>query len=51
MLGLAPSDFYVFANLIKMFIENRFGSNDEVLADTGAYVCVYVYFLYVYVKK
>lgn len=34
---LAPSDFYLFADLKKMLQGKRFGSDDEVIAATEAY--------------
>ena len=34
---LAPSDYYLFADLKRMLEGKRFGSNGEVNADTGAY--------------
>ena len=34
---LAPSDFYLFADLTKMLQGNRFSSDDEVIAATEAY--------------
>lgn len=34
---LAPSDFYLFANLKKMLSGKKFKSNDEVIAESEAY--------------
>ena len=34
---LAPSDYWLFADLKKMLQGKRFGSNEEVLAETEAY--------------
>lgn len=34
---LAPSQFYLFADLIKMLTEKRLGGNEEVIAETDAY--------------
>ena len=34
---LASSDYWLFADLKKMLQEKRFGSNDEVIAETEAY--------------
>ena len=34
---LAPSDYWRFADLKKMLQEKRFGSNEEVIAETEAY--------------
>lgn len=34
---LAPSDFYLFADLKKMLQGQRFGSDDEIIAATEAY--------------
>lgn len=34
---LAPSDYYLFANLKKMLAGKRYGSNEEVIAETEAY--------------
>ena len=34
---LAPSDYWLFADLKKMLRGKRFGSNDEVIAETNAY--------------
>ena len=36
-LDLAPSGYYLFADLKKMFQGKRFGSNEEVIAETEAY--------------
>ena len=35
--GLAPSDYWLFAELKKMLQGKRFGSNEEVIAETEAY--------------
>ena len=34
---LAPSAYWLFADLKKMFQGKRFGSNEEVIAETEAY--------------
>ena len=34
---LAPSDYWLFADLKKMLQEKRFGSNEEVIAETEVY--------------
>ena len=34
---LAPRDYRLFADLKKMLQGNRFGSNEEVIAETEAY--------------
>ena len=34
---LAPSDYWLFADLKKMLQRKRFGSNEEVIAETEAY--------------
>lgn len=34
---LAPSDFYLFADLKKMLAGKKYGSNEEVIAETEAY--------------
>ena len=34
---LAPSDYYLFTNLKRMLHGERFGSNEEVIAETEAY--------------
>ena len=34
---LAPSDYWLFADLKKMVQVKRFGSNEEVIAETEAY--------------
>ena len=34
---LAPSDYYLFADLKRMLQGKRFGSNEEVIAKTEAY--------------
>ena len=34
---LSPSDYWLFADLKKMLRGKRFGSNDEVIAETNAY--------------
>ena len=34
---LAPSDYWLFADLKKMLQGKRFGSNEEVIAETEAY--------------
>ena len=34
---LAPSDYWIFANLKKILQGKRFGSNEEVIAETEAY--------------
>ena len=34
---LAPSDYYLFADLKRMFQGKRFGFNEEVIAETEAY--------------
>ena len=34
---LAPSDYWLFADLKKMLQWKRFGSNEEVIAETEAY--------------
>ena len=34
---LAPSDYWLFADLKKMLQGKKFGSNEEVIAETGAY--------------
>ena len=34
---LAPSDYWLFADLKKMLEEKIFGSNEEVIAETEAY--------------
>ena len=34
---LAPSDYWLFADLRKMLQGKRFGSNEEVIAETEAY--------------
>ena len=34
---LAPSDYYLFADLKSMLQGERFGSNEEVIAETEAY--------------
>ena len=36
-LDLAPSDYYLFANLNRLLQGKRFGSNEEVIARTEAY--------------
>ena len=36
-LDLAPSDYYLFADLKRMLQGNRLGSNEEVIAETEAY--------------
>ena len=36
-LDLAPSAYWLFANLKKMLQGMRFGSNEEVIAETEAY--------------
>ena len=34
---LAPSDYYLFAELKRMLQGKQFGSNEEVIAETKAY--------------
>lgn len=34
---LAPSDYWLFADLKKMLQGKKFGSNEEVIAETEAY--------------
>ena len=34
---LAPSDYWLFANLKKMLQRKRFGSSEEAIAKTAAY--------------
>ena len=34
---LAPNDYWLFADLQKMFQEKRFGSKEEVIAETETY--------------
>ena len=36
-VDLAPSDYCLFTNLKKMLQEKRFGSDEEVIAETEAY--------------
>ena len=35
--NLAPSDYWLFADLEKMLQGKKFGSNEEVVAETEAY--------------
>ena len=34
---LAPRDYWLFADLIRMHQEKKFGSNEEVISETEAY--------------
>ncbi|KAF8785127.1 Histone-lysine N-methyltransferase SETMAR like protein [Argiope bruennichi] len=34
---LAPSDYWLFANMKKMHQEKKFGSNEKMIAETEAY--------------
>ena len=34
---LAPSDYWLFADLKRMFQGKRFGSNEELISETGVY--------------
>ena len=34
--GLAPSDYWLFADIKRMLQEKRFGSNEEVISETEA---------------
>ncbi|KOX68116.1 Histone-lysine N-methyltransferase SETMAR [Melipona quadrifasciata] len=36
-LDLAPSDYWLLANIKKMLQGKKFGSNEEVIAETEAY--------------
>jgi len=36
-LALAPSDYWVFADTIKLRQGEKYGSNEEVIAETKAY--------------
>ena len=35
---LAPSDYWLFADLTNMLLEKRFGYNEKVIAETEAYI-------------
>ena len=35
---LAPSDYWLFADLKRMLQEKRFGSNEEVISETEVYL-------------
>ena len=35
---LAPSDYFLFANLKKWFVGKRFYSNDEIISQTNTYI-------------
>ena len=36
-MDLAPSDYYLFADIKRFLQGKRFGSNEEVIAETEAY--------------